>query len=74
MLVLSLFIERYCFITTVYKTKFFNYVLILILVACDCLFNLIKMKYTQHAMKKESIRNGALFLDNGLREHEIFNV
>lgn len=40
-LLLSIFTERYCFIVTVYKMKFYGYVLILIVIALNCIFNLI---------------------------------
>ena len=39
LLVLSLIMERYCFIITVYKTKYYGYVLILIVIFLNCLFN-----------------------------------
>ena len=38
-LVLSLLMERFCFIVTVYKTKYYGYVLILIVIALNCVFN-----------------------------------
>lgn len=40
-LVVSIFFERYCFIVTVYKMKFYGYVLILIVTALNCIFNLV---------------------------------
>lgn len=40
-LLLSIFAERYCFIVTVYKMKYYGYVLILIVTALNCIFNLI---------------------------------
>jgi hypothetical protein len=33
--------ERYCFIVTVYKMKYYGYVLILTVIALNCVFNLI---------------------------------
>ena len=33
--------ERYCFIVTVYKMKYYGYVLILIVIALNCIFNMI---------------------------------
>lgn len=41
MLLLSIFTERYCFIVTVYKMKYYGYVLILSVIALNCIFNLI---------------------------------
>ncbi len=38
-LVMSLLMERFCFIVTVYKTRFYGYVLILIVIALNCAFN-----------------------------------
>lgn len=38
-LVLSIFMERFCFIVTVYKTKYYGYVLILIVIMLNCIFN-----------------------------------
>ena len=35
----ALFLERYCFILAVYKTKYYGYVLILIVIAVNCVFN-----------------------------------
>ncbi len=39
-LIVSIFLERYCFIVTVYKMKYYGYVLILIVTALNCIFNL----------------------------------
>lgn len=38
-LVLALLMERFCFIVTVYKTRFYGYVLILIVIFLNCIFN-----------------------------------
>jgi len=59
-LVLSLFMERYCFIVTVYKTKYFGYVMILIVIFFNCLFNfmLTRIRKKKHAK----------------RLHELFNI
>jgi len=43
-LLLSLFMERYCFIVTVYKTKYFGYVLIMTVLTINCIFHLIVKK------------------------------
>lgn len=40
LLVLALFAERYCFLVSVYKTKYFGYVLILIVIFLNSIFNL----------------------------------
>ena len=52
-LLLSLFFERYFFITTVYKTKYYGYVLILLVIGLNCLLNIVilrlrKKKQTQY--------------------------
>ena len=39
LLALSLFTERFCFITTVYKTRYYGYVLILMVTMLNCIFN-----------------------------------
>ena len=39
LLVFALLLERMCFIVTVYKTKFYGYVLILIVIFLNCMFN-----------------------------------
>ena len=59
-LVLALFMERFCFIVTVYKTKFYGYVLILIVIFLNCLFNFMLSR-----MKKEKQKR---------RLHELFNI
>jgi len=38
-LVLALVMERFCFIVTVYKTRYYGYVLILIVIFLNCIFN-----------------------------------
>ena len=57
LLVIALLMERYCFIVTVYKTKYFGYILILVVLGLNMLFqaiqNLIrkdKHKRTLHEM------------------------
>jgi hypothetical protein len=42
-LVLGAFFERYCFIMILYKTKYYGYVLILIVIFFNFLFNFAKM-------------------------------
>ena len=59
-LFVSLFFERYCFITTVYKTKYYGYVLILLVIGLNCMFNLILRSLR---MKKQT-----------KRLHELFNI
>lgn len=43
-LLIAAFMERYCFIVTVYKMKYYGYVLIMIVIALNCVFNLILTK------------------------------
>lgn len=59
-LILSLFFERYCFITTVYKTKYYGYVLILMVIGLNCLLNMLILKLRKKKQTK--------------RLHEIFNI
>lgn len=62
-LCLSLFMERYCFIVTVYKTKYFGYVLIMTVLIFNCLFHLV--------VKKISDRKP----DDGVSHlHEVFKI
>ena len=60
LLVIALLMERFCFIVTVYKTRYYGYVLILIVISLNCIFNcaLTKMRKKKH--KK--------------RLHELFNI
>ena len=53
MLILSLFFERFFFISTVYKTKFFGYVLILMVVGLNCLFNMVIFKMMEDKQTKK---------------------
>ena len=57
-LILSLFFERYCFITTVYKTKYYGYVLILLVIGLNCLCNILILKLRK---KKQTKRLHELF-------------
>jgi hypothetical protein len=43
-LLVSIFLERYCFIVTVYKMKYYGYVLIMIVISLNCVFNLLLTK------------------------------
>ena len=43
-LLVAIFLERYCFIVTVYKMKYYGYVLIMIVIALNCVFNLLLTK------------------------------
>lgn len=52
-LLLSLFFERYCFVTVVYKTKYYGYVLILFTIALNCIFNLILFRLRQKPIRKQ---------------------
>ena len=47
LLILSLFFERYFFITTVYKMKYYGYVLILMVIALTCILNMIIYRMRQ---------------------------
>ena len=60
LLILSLFMERYCFIVTVYETKYYGYVLILIVIFLNCLFNFVLSRVRKKKQKK--------------RLHELFNI
>lgn len=40
-LLVCIFMERYCFIVTVYKMKYYGYVFILVVIALNSVFNLI---------------------------------
>jgi phosphate starvation-inducible membrane PsiE len=62
LLALAIFFERYCFIVTVYKTKYYGYVLILIVIAMNCVFNFIitRIKPKKGASQKHM--------------HEVFNL
>ena len=59
-LIMSLLMERFCFIVTVYKTRFYGYVLILIVIALNCIFNFVLTRLRKKKQKK--------------RLHEIFNI
>jgi hypothetical protein len=43
-LLIAITLERYCFIVTVYKMKYYGYVLIMIVIALNCVFNLLLTK------------------------------
>ena len=47
LLVLSLLMERYCFVVTVYKTRYYGYVLILSVIFCNCIFNYVFQRMRQ---------------------------
>ena len=59
-LAFALFMERFCFIVTVYKTKYYGYVLILIVIFLNCIFNFIISRLRVEKTKK--------------RLHELFNI
>lgn len=59
-LILSLLMERFCFIVTVYKTKYYGYVLILIVIFLNCVFNFALTRLRVKKQKK--------------RLHELFNI
>ena len=60
LLMVSLIMERYCFIVTVYKTKYYGYVLILIAIFLNCVFNFLLTRLRKKKQKK--------------RLHELFNI
>ena len=60
MLIIALFAERYCFIVTVYKTKYFGYVLILFVILLNAIFNFINVNVRKKKHKR--------------RLHELFNI
>lgn len=60
LLVFALLLERMCFIVTVYKTKFYGYVLILIVIFLNCMFNFALSRLR----RKKQTR----------RLHELFNI
>jgi phosphate starvation-inducible membrane PsiE len=62
LLAFAIFLERYCFIVTVYKTKYYGYVLILVVVAMNCVFNFI---ITYIKPKKSASQK---------HMHEVFNL
>ena len=59
-LIMSLIMERFCFIVTVYKTRYYGYVLILIVILLNCIFNFALTKIRKKKQKK--------------RLHELFNI
>jgi len=59
-LVLALLMERFCFIVTVYKTRYYGYVLILIVIFLNCIFNFVLSRLQKQPQKK--------------RLHELFDI
>lgn len=59
-LIFALFFERYCFLVTVYKTKYFGYVLILIVIFLNTFFNYFNTRLRSKKHKR--------------RLHELFNI
>lgn len=59
-LIMSLLMERFCFLVTVYKTKYYGYVLILIVIMLNCIFNFALTRMRRKKQKK--------------RLHELFNI
>ena len=60
LLVVALFLERYCFLVTVYKTKYFGYMTILTVIFFNTIFNAFIMKIRHHKHQR-------VF-------HELFNI
>ena len=59
-LVIALIMERFCFIVSVYKTRYCAYVLILIVIFLNCIFNFVLSRMQKKPQRK--------------RLHEIFNI
>jgi hypothetical protein len=53
LLIASLFFERYFFITTVYKMKYYGYVLILLVIALTCILNMIIFRMREEKQTKQ---------------------
>lgn len=53
MLILALFFERYFFVTTVYKMKYYGYVLILLVIGLTCLLNMYIYRMRQEKQTKQ---------------------
>lgn len=53
LLLASLFFERFFFITTVYKTKFYGYVLILMVIGLNSLFNMVLYRMLEEKQTKK---------------------
>lgn len=53
-LVISLLMERFCFIVTVYKTRYYGYVLILIVIMLNCIFNFALTRLRKKKKKEET--------------------
>lgn len=52
-LIMFLFFERFCFVTVVYKTKYYGYVLILIAITLNCLFNMILFRLRKQPASRQ---------------------
>ena len=61
LLVVSIILERYCFLVTVYKTKYYGYVLILVVIFLNCIFNFVLSTFRKKTKHKKKL-------------HEIFNI
>ena len=59
-LILGLFMERYCFVVAVYKTKNYGYILILVVFICNSFFLYAISKLRKSKNKK--------------RFHELYNI
>jgi len=59
MLLAAIFFERYCFIVVVYKTKYYGYVLILLVIAINCVFNALlhKLKPGNQSKSKKQLHS-----------------
>ena len=57
LLILSLLMERFCFVVSVYKAKYYGYTLILIVIFLNCVFNFVlaKMRHKKHKKRLHEI-------------------
>jgi hypothetical protein len=53
LLIASLFFERFFFITTVYKTKYYGYVLILMVIGLNCVFTMLMSRAGEQKQTKK---------------------
>jgi hypothetical protein len=59
-LIIALIAERYCFLVSVYKTKYYGYVLILLVIFMNAIFNYFNARLRIKKHKR--------------RLHELFNI
>ena len=75
MLTIALFVERYCFIMICYKTRCYNYVLILVVVFINCAFNGCRKIFADKQKRNAQALNG-VYVSGGKKTtmHEAFNI